>query len=143
MSKPLENLCVLIADDNDQAVRYYRMILKGLGIGTTLVAYNGRDACELLDKAFSDDDPLQIDAVICDWILPEVEGISILRHVRTVCPRLPFIMVTGIAEKSAVIGAISNGVSAYIAKPFAPDELEKKFLAVINTALESAPTDNA
>ena len=46
-------------------------------------------------------------------------------------PDIPFIMVTGASDESSVVEAKNLGVSAYIMKPYAPAELEKKLKVVL------------
>jgi DNA-binding response OmpR family regulator len=67
-----------------------------------------------------------VNFIICDWNMPGITGINFLRQVRTTHPHIPFLMITGRADKNSVIEAKSVGVSAYIKKPFSPRQLEEK-----------------
>ena len=58
--------------------------------------------------------------------MPRMSGIEFLRQLRTVDPDVPFLMVTGKADRTAVLEARNCGVTAYIRKPFLPLELETK-----------------
>ncbi|MEE4245724.1 MAG: response regulator [Kangiellaceae bacterium] len=62
----------------------------------------------------------EIDMVLCDWEMPEMNGMELLQWFREE-PRyknLPFIMVTSRGDKEFVMEAIQAGVSDYLVKPF-------------------------
>ena len=63
------------------------------------------------------------DLVLCDIVMPGVDGLKILRFVRERDPDLPFIMVTSQADMKSVLKTIRLGISDYITKPFDVQEL--------------------
>ena len=67
-----------------------------------------------------------VNLVICDWNMPRMNGVDFLRQIRTIFPDLPFLMVTGRCDKDSVVQAKMAGVTAFIKKPFSPDQLETK-----------------
>jgi two-component system chemotaxis response regulator CheY len=73
------------------------------------------------------------DMVICDWNMPNMTGIELLREVRAddSLKETPFLMVTAEANKENVIEAVKAGVSNYIVKPFTADTLAGKIDAVL------------
>ena len=66
--------------------------------------------------------------VVCDWNMPVMEGIELLKHVRSdpALKDIAFLMVTAEAEKEKVIEAIKAGVDNYIVKPFTGEVLKEK-----------------
>jgi len=66
--------------------------------------------------------------VVCDWNMPVMEGIDLLKNVRSdpALKDMPFLMVTAEAEKEKVIEAIKAGVDNYIVKPFTGEVLKEK-----------------
>lgn len=122
----LSKIGILVVDD-DQSVRtMLKTMLKALQVQQTFEARDGREALQFLDAS-----PNLINVVICDWSMPGVTGIDLLRQVRSTGSEVPFVMLTGKADKESVIEAKGAGVSAYIAKPFTQIQLEAKLRGVL------------
>ena len=121
MATNIEDLKILFVEDNLQARTMIRMVCKELGINEVYTASDGKEALDFLGAC----DDL-VDLVICDWKMPRLTGIELLRQVRTVDPDIPFLMLTGLADAESVATARECGVSAYLRKPFAPDQLEAR-----------------
>ena len=85
---------------------------------------------------FTDNAMDMIDIVICDWNMPKLSGIDLLKQMRSVYPDVPFLMITGRSDMDSVSLAKSSGVTAYIRKPFSPAHLEIK-LRVIKSKMDS------
>jgi two-component system chemotaxis response regulator CheY len=119
-------LSVMVIDDQPAARSMLKKMLKEMQINQVFEAGNGREALRLLDSA-----PEMIDMVICDWNMPGMSGIDLLRQVRSVGFDVPFLMVTGRADKESVIEAKDAGVSAYVSKPFSQTQLEAKMRVVM------------
>ena len=121
---------ILVVDDQSEARSMVRGMLSELGITQIFEASDGREAMTFTDAAMD-----MIDVVICDWNMPKMTGIDLLRQMRTVMPDMPFLMLTGRGDIDSVAEAKSCGVTAYIRKPFSPANLEIK-LRVIKSKLE-------
>jgi two-component system chemotaxis response regulator CheY len=69
-----------------------------------------------------------IDLVVCDWMMPVKDGITLLREVRAdeTLKHLPVILLTGEGKREQVVEALKSGVTDYIVKPFAPQVLVDK-----------------
>lgn len=128
----LEKLKVLIVDDQSDARSMVRGMLMELGITQIFEATDGKEAMTFTDAAMD-----MIDVVICDWNMPKMTGIDLLRQMRSVMPDIPFLMLTGRGDLDSVAQAKSCGVTAYIRKPFSPANLEIK-LRVIKSKMDSA-----
>lgn len=125
--KDMATLRVLLAEDEAQARAYVRMILRDLGVVSITEAQDGHAAVSCFtghEQAF--------DIIICDWKMPRLSGLDFLKLVRVARPDMPFLMVTGLATMIAVEEAMAHDVTAYIAKPFAPEQLEEKLLILVN-----------
>lgn len=122
----LSTVRALVVDDEDGPRRFVESVLADLGLGAVETAADGRDAIDRFDGR---EDAFQ--AIVCDWMMPRVSGLEVLRHVREKRPDLPFLMVTALATQKAVERAVAHHVTAYIAKPFTPDQLEEKLLLVL------------
>lgn len=122
----LATVRALVVDDEDGPRRFVESVLGDLGLGAVETATDGREALDRLDGR---EDAFQV--IVCDWMMPRVSGLDVLRHVREKRPDLPFLMVTALATQKAVERAVAHHVTAYIAKPFTPDQLEEKLLLVL------------
>ena len=125
MSSWLPNLRILIVEDQLETLQMIRSMLGDLGARQVVSARDGREALAILDRG---DRP--VDLVLCDWNMPRMTGLDLLKQVRSVDPTMPFLMVTGRAEAGDVIAAKQSGVSAYIRKPFTAEELQRKLIAL-------------
>ena len=65
------------------------------------------------------------DIILCDIMMPEMDGIQVLREIRaTESTRLiPFVLLTALAERSNLRQGMEMGADDYITKPFTRDEL--------------------
>ena len=74
-----------------------------------------------------------IDLVISDYLMPEMDGITFLSHVRELRPEVPRIILTGYADKENAIKAINDvGLFQYIEKPWDNSDL----LIILRNGLE-------
>jgi two-component system, chemotaxis family, chemotaxis protein CheY len=116
---------ILIVEDIFEAMNLLRTMLHDLGITQVFTAKDGKEALDFLGE-FDE----EIDLIICDWNMPRMTGLELLRQVRTVDPDTPFLMVTGISDRDSVVTAKSAGVTGYIVKPYSSVQLAKKLTAV-------------
>jgi two-component system chemotaxis response regulator CheY len=117
---------VLVVDDEPLIVKMVEFVLRGMGISTI---YKSKNGAEALDH-FADGVNV-IDLVICDWMMPAMDGLEFLSHLRDKHLNTPFIMLTSRKEPGHIIAAKELGVTAYIAKPFNPAQLREKMEKII------------
>ncbi len=116
---------VLVVDDFATMRRIIKNVLKQIGFTKISEADDGKSALKVLkDGTF--------DLVLCDWNMPEMPGIDLLRKVRSddQLKDLPFVMVTAETQKDNIIEAVKEGVSNYIVKPFTAEIVEEKLAKV-------------
>jgi DNA-binding NtrC family response regulator len=116
---------VLVIDDE----RYIRtLVSRVLGQDNIEVhmAGTGKEGLELADQV----DP---DLALVDLRLPDVDGIQVLRDLRTRHPQTAVIMITAFGHVESVVVAMKNGATDYLEKPF--QHLEKLRISV-SRALE-------
>ena len=91
------------------------------------------------------------DLVLSDLRLPDSDGIALLHWMKSQCPTVPVILMTGYAEIQSAVLAMKSGAADYIAKPLNPEELLNKIQeslasnaesAVANCAASSLPEPN-
>jgi len=128
---------VLFIDDEPRVLNSMRIMFRRQY--DTFFADNGRAALSIL-KAHD------IDVIVCDHRMPEMTGVEVLTHARTISPRSVRILLTGYADLNAVEGSINEGeVFRFLTKPCAPDELKRTIELATNLALdpEAAESDAA
>lgn len=107
-----------------------------MGVKDIVEADNGKDALDILKKkriTSKSSGRRMFDLIICDWMMPEMSGLELLRAVRSnsVLKSIPFLMVTAEHDRELVLQAIEEGVSDYVVKPFTADILEGKINKVL------------
>ncbi|MGH1402884.1 MAG: response regulator [Alphaproteobacteria bacterium] len=123
--KSFSDLKILVVDDQQDARALVRNMMAEVGITQIFEAPDGRQALAFIDAAFD-----FVDIIVCDWNMPSMTGVELLRQLRTVDPDMPFLMVTGRGDMDSVVEAKSSGVTGYIKKPFSPAQLEAKLRIV-------------
>lgn len=112
---------ILIADDDLTSRSILSAVLQKNGYEVLAVA-DGAAALEALSKP---DSPR---LAILDWMMPEMDGIEVLRRLRSGGPDLqPYIiMLTSRGEKSDIVSGLQAGANDYLAKPFDSGELQAR-----------------
>ena len=117
---------VLIADDAAFIRNLVKKSLEVIGITTIKEAVDGRQALAALQTA-------HYDLVISDLHMPEMDGIELLREVRSDerMFNLPFILLTSDKDTDNVKTAVELSVDGYLTKPFRGDPLIDKVTEVL------------
>jgi len=71
------------------------------------------------------------DLVVIDWMLPDLDGLSLCRRLRELGASLPILMLTSRAELSERVMALDAGVDDYVVKPFEIEELVARIRALL------------
>lgn len=114
--KPMSS--ILLVEDDEGTRSMLRRALQQAGYNI-LEAEDGRVAFKLLADQ-------SVDLVITDIIMPEVEGIELMRMLRTSKPRLPVIAISGggrMGPEGYLHLAKTIGAAKILAKPFEVEEL--------------------
>jgi len=107
---------VLVVDDEELLVRSCARILEHEGFEVRTVS-RGRDALELAAR-------YRPEIVLTDLMLPDLDGLEILRELRRLDPEVLVIMITGFATVESSVAAIKAGAYDYIPKPFTATQLQ-------------------
>lgn len=97
---------ILFIDDNKELCTLFQIYLEATGDFTVHTCHDGEDALEYLKEN-------TVMAVISDYDMPEMNGVDLLRELREIHPRLPFIMLTGNDSKETAIAALNAGADFY------------------------------
>jgi two-component system chemotaxis response regulator CheY len=113
---------VLLVDDSFTIRRIMRNQLNKLGITDIIDAANGLEAITALKAS------MPVDLMLLDWNMPEMDGITCLKTIRTdpALRGVKVIMCTSEAERGHVIEALQAGAQDYLIKPIVPEILKQK-----------------
>jgi two-component system sensor histidine kinase/response regulator len=113
---------ILLVEDNRVNQLVARRLLEKRG-HTVVVANNGREALEILEKGAFEG----FGCVLMDVQMPEMDGLECTAIIRNREPegrsRLPIIAMTADAMKGDEARCLAAGMDAYLSKPIQPDEL--------------------
>ncbi len=108
---------VLVVDDDPQVLRLMRVNLELEGYDV-VSAPDGEEALEVVTSE-------RPDVVVCDVMMPGVDGLTVLRNLRAnpQTSKIPFVVVSAKAQRTDVKAALDMGADKYITKPFDPQDL--------------------
>ena len=112
---------ILIAEDDYTSRVVLAGVLKKNG-HEVVVTVNGVEAWQILQQ------PDAPRLVILDWMMPEMDGLEVLRLIRSLETDRPLyvIMLTTKGEKADIIAGLDAGANDYLAKPFDAGELRAR-----------------
>jgi DNA-binding NtrC family response regulator len=114
---------ILLVDDEAANRESTTLFLESEGF-QVIAAANGAEAIRHLADGVS--------VIITDLVMPQTDGMDLLRAAREETPHTPVIMMTGHGSEAAAVNALKAGAFHYLAKPVNPDEL----LSLIRQAAE-------
>jgi serine phosphatase RsbU (regulator of sigma subunit) len=118
MNTELDAPRALVVDDDRVTRLLVRRALEGFGCAPVLEAENGRAAQEILGRH------PEIDLVLTDILMPEVDGLELLRWGRENAPRPVWILLSGMDTFGTAVEAIRSGAFDFLAKPPRAEEIE-------------------
>ena len=111
---------ILVVDDEAVALKNLCHILRKEGY-RVVAAKSGKQALNCLDKQ-------EFALVLTDLKMPQVDGMQVLKRVKTLYPQTEVIMITGFSTVDSAVESLKAGAYHYIAKPFKLDEVRKVVL---------------
>ena len=118
---------IITVDDSSTMRRIIKNTLQKLGFSNVLEAGNGIEALDQMAKSS------KIDIIITDWNMPEMDGLTYVKTVRTKdqYKETPILMITTEAAKDDILTALKSGVNNYVVKPFTPETLQEKVFKLL------------
>ncbi|WP_421658389.1 response regulator transcription factor [Leptothermofonsia sp. ETS-13] len=119
---------LLLIDDDPNLILLVKDYLEFRGY-EVVTAENGREALEVLEGDIPD-------MIICDVMMPEMDGYSLVRHVRE-DPRtswIPVLFLSAKGQSQDRVKGLNTGADVYMVKPFEPEEL----VAQVESSLKQA-----
>ncbi|MFA4875894.1 MAG: response regulator [Methanoregula sp.] len=135
-SAPAMHISVLLVDDEPLLLDVGKLSLEHVkGISVTTAG----SAAEALELSASG----TFDVIVSDYQMPEMDGIALLRKIRTRSPVQPFIIFTGRGREDVVIEALNNGADYYVQKGGDPKAQFAELLHKIRRAVRQRRSEVA
>ena len=112
-----DSLQVLVIDDEPIPREVLQMILEEEGC-QVISAADGEQALELF---FEKKDEIQ--AVVCDFRMPGLNGAEVFNRLRAVRPSIPFVFCSGSDLTSEIAAILSQERTDHVMKPYSIDEI--------------------
>ena len=131
-----ERINVFLVEDNPYIRQVLESLLRQLQFANVQTASHGAEAIEYFqdlkrNRAFG-----EIDVVLSDLVMTPLNGLLLLRWVRTAkeSPNrfMPFVMLSGAADHEYVKAARDLGVTEFMAKPFSVSSISRYLLQIID-----------
>jgi len=113
----------LVVDDDVKLLKMLKrtLVFENLDV---LTATNGREALEVVQQEAPD-------LLIVDWMMPEMDGLELIQHLRDANNRMPILMLTARDAVENRVFGLESGADDYLVKPFAPAELVARVHALL------------
>ncbi|MEW5980188.1 MAG: response regulator [Acidobacteriota bacterium] len=108
-------LSILVVEDEQQVRAFARKVLEKAGY-TVIEACSGKEAVSLVGT-------VHLDLVLTDLVMPDFEGLELIRRLRESNPDLKLVAMSGAFEGQFLKIAKLLGVKATLHKPFVPGAL--------------------
>ncbi|MEW5702407.1 MAG: response regulator [Candidatus Zixiibacteriota bacterium] len=123
---------LLIVDDDPRIRGLLTQALDALGYHT-IEAANGREALGIARRE-------NVDCVIADIKMPEIDGLTLLHHLKSERPQLPVVMITGFAFQQHKAEAADAGADGFLMKPFRLAKIEDVLTRVLARPADDSAT---
>src|SRR5438309_1895923 len=97
---------VLVVDDNPMDRRLAGGLVEKAGQSVAF-AGNGKEALDVLDRD-------TLDLVLTDLLMPEMDGLELVKEVREKHPLVPVILMTAFGSEEVAIEALRKGAASYV-----------------------------
>lgn len=109
------NQSMLIIDDDTAVLASCQRIFTEEGFKVTTTT-NPSEGIELASNN-------QYTVVLCDWHMPELDGMDVITKLETNAPESAVVMISGYPSVGRATEAMQRGVMDYLPKPFTPEEI--------------------
>jgi len=124
---------IVIADDHAVVRQGLKMFLQDVDEFEVIAeAQNGSEALALAKQ-------LKPDVVLMDLLMPVMDGITAIGHIRREVPDTEVIALTSVLEDASVVGAVRAGAIGYLLKDTQAEELTRAIKAAANGQVQLSP----
>ena len=107
LSQEMEGRSILVVDDESIIRDLCSKVLKGYRV---LEAADGEEALRVLQNG-------QVDAILTDVMMPQMNGIELLKQIKEREPTQVVVVMTGYADKEVILKALKADADDFITKP--------------------------
>jgi CheY-like chemotaxis protein len=115
---------ILIVDDSAMERHLAGAIVQKIEGWQTLFASDGKEALEILQRRAPD-------VVLTDMLMPEMDGLELVRAIRARHPLVPVILMTAHGSEDLAIQALRSGAASYVPKKSLPRDLAETLDGVL------------
>jgi len=114
---------VLLVEDDPTTQQSIKMMLEAAGmvVDATDLGEDGLEIGKLYDY----------DIIVLDLMLPDMDGMEVLRELRSAKVATPVLILSGLAESENKVKGLGTGADDYLTKPFNKDELIARIQAIV------------
>jgi len=116
---------ILVVDDEIATLTLVRRVLLPEGY-EVLTTTDGKEALRLYEEA-------KPDLILLDVIIPEIDGLTVLRQIRKTDPFVGIIVISALTSEKIARDAILSGANDYMTKPFTFHDLRERIKEVLHT----------
>jgi len=122
----MHNKCILVVEDDEINRLVYQEILESMSLDFSILSHAEECIPYLNDR--------QPDLLILDVLMPRINGLQILKHIRssTKTQHINVMIVSALAAKDEIQAGLEAGADYYMTKPFEADELMSKIRQFIS-----------
>ena len=125
---PVAKPQILVVDDEEMALTLVKQLLTTAGYHVT-TAQSGFECLELFRRR-----PLAYQLVLLDLTMPFMDGEETFHRLREIRPDAPILLCTGFIQNDKLERLMTAGLSGFLRKPFAPDEIVSQVKAILDSA---------
>jgi DNA-binding response OmpR family regulator len=114
---------ILVVEDDELTASMLKTILSKQNYAVE-VAVDGQSGRELVEA-------FDYDLVLIDYVLPQLDGVSLCRQLRSLGYQMPIVLLTGRNSSHDKAIGLDAGADDYIVKPFEPEELVARIRALL------------
>lgn len=114
---------VLLIEDDTPTAKSVEMLLRREGVTVDITSFGqyGLEVGVIYDY----------DGIILDLMLPDIDGVDVIKKLRSANVKTPVIVLSGLSECKDKVNCLDLGADDYITKPFEGKELVSRIQAVV------------
>ena len=114
---------VLLVEDDPTTAKSIEMMLSSAGMVV--------DSTDLGEDGLEIDKLYDYDIIVLDLMLPDIDGMEVLRRLRDARVQTPVLILSGLAESEQKVKGLGTGADDYLTKPFNKEELLARIQAIV------------
>jgi two-component system response regulator MtrA len=127
---------IVVIDDDHEVLKLIALLLRRIG-AQSRTFFDGQEALNYLQLETPD-------LVILDLMLPDIDGLEILRQLRSQSQfdHVPIIILSARADPNTIRTGLENGADGYVTKPYIANSLIDRVRLLLGTGRQNMPYSN-